>query len=380
MLITTSDDLARFCDTLRGAPYIALDTEFVWERSYFARLCLVQVAYGPHAAAIDPLAPGIDLRPLGALLRDTQTLKVLHAATQDLAIFLEKLGEVPGPVFDTQIAASVCGLGEQPGYAKLVEAMLGISLDKGPQATDWSLRPLTERQLAYALSDVTHLCGIYEALQAELARTGRGAWVHEEMAALLDPGRYRTDPWEAWRRIRIRRPTPRALGVLRELAAWREHEAIHRDVPRGWLVKDEALVEIAVTLPESADDLARVRRLSESFARGRDGAALLDCVRHGLEIPEDELPEPARRPRPEGSEPLVALLSALLTQQCAAHGVAPNLVAKRADLIRIATEEAPDVPALSGWRRQIFGASAVALCSGQLALTVRDGAVTAIPS
>lgn len=381
MLITTTDDLARFCDALRDAPYIAVDTEFLREKSYYARLCLVQVAYGEHAAAIDPLADGIDMGPLAALLRNPAIVKVLHSATQDLEIFLAKLGGVPGPVFDTQIAASVCGLGSQPGYAKLVEAVVGVSIDKGPQATDWSIRPLTDRQLAYALSDVTHLCDVYEHLLAELERTGRGAWVQEEMEALLDPNRYRTAPREAWRRVRIRRPSRKALGALRELAAWREEQAMHRNTPRGWVVRDEALVEIATSMPETVDDLARVRKLPAAVAKGRDGEALLAAVQRALALNADELPVlPDRKPRVEGREPVVALLGALLQLQCAEHGVAPDLVARKADLVRIATEDAPDLPTLSGWRRELFGEAAVALCSGQLGLTVRNGTVVTTAS
>ena len=219
MLITTSDALADFCAAISDAPYIAVDTEFLRERSYYAHLCLVQVAYGEHFAAIDPLAPGLDLSPLRDLLLDEDIVKVFHAASQDLEIFLDKLGRVPGPVFDTQIAASVCGLGEQPGYASLVSQMLGIEVDKASQVTDWSVRPLTDRQLDYALSDVTHLCKVYEMLVERLEKTGRGAWISEEMEALHDPSKYRTNPREAWQRIKLRRPKRRTLAVLRELAA-----------------------------------------------------------------------------------------------------------------------------------------------------------------
>lgn len=381
MLITTTDDLARFCSALRDAPYIAVDTEFLRDKTYFARLCLVQVAHGEHAAAIDPLAPGIDMGPLAELLRDEGIVKVLHSATQDLEIFLGKLGTVPGPVFDTQIAATVCGHGSQPGYASLVESMLGRRIDKGSQATDWSRRPLTDRQLAYALSDVTHLCEVYERLVEELERTGRRDWVAEELDALLDPSRYRTEPAEAWRRVRIRRPSRRTLGVLRELAAWREEEAVARDLPRSWVVKDEALAEIASSQPGTVDELVRVRKLPDRLARGRDGRELLACVERGLALPDDALPElPPRRPRLEGHEPLLALLRALLVRQCAEHGVAPELVAGKADLERLATEVAPDIPALTGWRRRIFGEAALALCAGRLALTGSDGVVVDVPA
>jgi ribonuclease D len=376
MLITTSSALAEFCDALRGAPYIAVDTEFMREKSYHSRLCLVQVAYGEHAAAIDPLARGLDLSPLADLLLDPATVKVLHAATQDLQIFLEKTGQVPAPVFDTQVAASVCGLGEQPGYAKLVSEILGVHIDKASQATDWSLRPLSERQLSYALGDVTHLCGVYEALVARLESTGRGAWVKEEMEALLDPARYRVEPREAWRRMKLRREKSVTLAVLRELAAWREQKAMDRDLPRSWVARDDALVEIARHLPQTEAELARIRNIKPQVAKGRDGAAMLEAVERALASPEDSWPErPPKPKRLQGHEPLVALLQALLTQRCITHDVAPSVVARRAELDRIATETDPDVPALRGWRRVVFGADALDLCAGRLALTGQDGRV-----
>jgi len=376
MLITTSSDLAKFCAALSDAPYICVDTEFLREKTYFARLCLVQVAYGDHAAAIDPLVEDIDMSPLRDLLLDRSIVKVFHAATQDLEIFLDKMKEVPGPIFDTQIAASVCGLGEQPGYAKLVSRLLGIEVDKASQATDWSLRPLTRRQLDYALSDVTHLCHIYEKLVKKLDETGRADWISGEMLALQKPSRYRPDTREAWRRVRIRRPKARTLAVLRELAAWREQAAMQRNIPRKWIVRDEVLVEIAQNLPKNANQLARVRSLKPQVARGADGAALLAAMQTGLECPEADHPTPpAAKRRLSGHEPLVALLQALLQLRCDVHGVAPAVVASRSELDRIATEKDPDVPALQGWRRQVFGADALALCAGQLALTARAGKV-----
>ncbi|HCH66897.1 MAG: ribonuclease D [Deltaproteobacteria bacterium] len=380
MLITTSADLAEFCAAISDAPYICVDTEFLREKTYFAKLCLVQVAYGTHAAAIDPLSKGIDMSPLRDLLLDRSIVKVLHASTQDLEIFLDRLKEVPGPIFDTQIAASVCGLGEQPGYAKLVSSLLGIEVDKASQATDWSLRPLTQRQLDYALSDVTHLCQIYEKLLKTLDETGRAGWISGEMRALEEPTRYRPDRREAWRRVRIRHPKGRTLAVLRELAAWREQAAMQRNIPRKWVARDEVLVEIAQNLPKNPKDLARVRSLKPQVARGSDGAAMLAAMRAGLECPEADHPiPPAAKRRLSGHEPLVALLQALLRLRCEAHGVASAVVASRSELDRIATEAEPDVPALQGWRREIFGADALALCAGQLALTGRAGKVVDVP-
>ena len=379
MLITDSATLSTFCASVRGAPYIAVDTEFLREGTYYAKLCLVQVAYGPHAAAIDPLAPGIDLTPLRDLLLDPASVKVFHAAGQDLEIFLQKTGVVPAPVFDTQIAAAACDLGDQPGYATLVQALLGVELDKASQATDWSLRPLTERQITYALGDVTHLCHIYEKLVAELAARGRGSWVAEDMAALLDPSRYRVDPREAYRRLRVRDTRRQTLAVLRELAAWREETAMARDLPRPWVAQDDALVEIAQHTPRTVDDLARVRTLKGPVARGADGRALLEVVERALALPESEWPTlPERRASMSGHESLVALLQALLRLRCEAHGVAMRMVATRDDLDLLATMETPDIPALQGWRREIFGEDALALRAGKLALTGRDGGVEGV--
>ena len=379
MLITTSSELADFCDALRDAPYIAVDTEFMREKSYYAKLCLIQVAYGDHVAAIDPLAGDLDMSPLTELLNDPKIVKVLHAATQDLEIFLDKTGKVPTPVFDTQIAASVCGLGEQPGYAKLVSEMLDIQIDKASQITDWSLRPLSDRQLSYALGDVTHLCKVYELLLAQLEATGRTSWVAEELEALLDPTRYRVDPDEAWQRIKLRRPKRKTLAVLREVAKWREQTAQDRDIPRNWVMRDDALVEIAQGPITTQAGLLRVRNLKPNVAKGPDGDALLMAVAQALASPESEWPKVVKgRARVSGHESLVALLQALLHVRCLAHDVAQSVVAKRSELDRIATEKNPDVPALKGWRRKVFGEDALELCAGRLALTGEKGKVVSV--
>lgn len=376
MLITTSSGLAEFCNALSGAPYIAVDTEFMRETTYYPRLCLVQVAHGEHAAAIDPMVDGLDLSPLRELLCDPGTIKVLHAATQDLEIFLEKTGEVPAPVFDTQIAAAVCGLGEQPGYAKLVQSLLNVQIDKASQVTDWSLRPLSDRQLEYALGDVTHLCRVYQMLVDQLESADRASWVEEEMAALLDPARYTVVPSEAWRRIKIRRPKRKTLAVLRELAAWREQTAMKRDIPRKWVIRDEALVEIAFGALQSPAELSRVRSIKPQLAKGQDGQEIGRAVARAVASPEADWPEVEKvRRRAQADDALVALLQALLQQRCEAHGVATSVVAKRAELDRIATENNPDVPALRGWRREVFGADALELCAGRLALTGHQGQV-----
>ena len=370
MLITDTATLIDFCNALRGAPYIAVDTEFMRESTYYADLCLVQIAYGEHAAAIDPLAPDMDMSPLRDLLCDESIVKVLHSAVQDLEIFLQKIGSIPSPVFDSQIAAAVCGHGDQPGYAKLVSSMLDIHVDKASQAVDWSIRPLTDRQIDYAIGDVTHLCKIYEMLLDELERDGRAEWVAEDMAALLEPSRYQVEPREAYRRIKLRRPKPRDLAVLRELAAWREETAVERNTPRSWVVRDDALSEIAQHCPKDRAQLARVRTLKPHVAKGDDGGAMLAAVERALASPQEDWPTVTKGRAPiSGHESLVALLQALLRLRCDAHGVSMPMVAKRDDLDRIATEDDPDVPALHGWRRKIFGADALELRAGRLALT-----------
>ena len=373
MLIDDSLTLYEFCDQLRSAPYISVDTEFMREKTYDPRLCPVQVAYGEHAAAIDPLADGMDLTPLKDLLRDPKIVKVLHAADQDLEIFLNMLEEVPGPIFDTQIAAAVCGMGEQPGYAKVVEHILGIQIDKSSQLTDWSIRPLSDRQVKYAIGDVTHLCHIYESLSEQLEKTGRTSWIASDMEKLLEPSRYRTDPKDAYRRVKIRRPKRKTLAVLREVASWRERRAQERNIPRKWVAPDEALAEIAHNTPKTPKELGRVRKLN---ARGRDAQDILDAVQRGLSSPPDSWPPlPAKKEYVNADDSLVALLQALLRLRCEAHGVAMKLVANRSDLEKLAGQKKPDVPAMHGWRREVFGDDALALLRGELALTGRKGKV-----
>jgi len=380
MLITDSDALADFISSLDGAPYVAVDTEFVREKTYYPLLCLVQVAYKDKVAAIDTLVDGLDLRPLGELLANPEVVKVFHAAPQDLEIFLHETGALPTPVFDTQIAAGVTGHGEQPGYAKLVESMLGIQVDKASQSTDWSRRPLTDRQLDYALSDVTHLCDVYEQLTAELAASGRSDWIAEDLAGLMDEARYRTDPDLAYKRIKVRRPKAKMLAVLRELGRWREEQAVRRDLPRRWVVKDEPLLEIAQQLPKDAKALERVRGLSAKMAHGRDGAALLACVTRALALPQDQWPEvPKKRPTKPINDSLVALLQALLRLRCDEHDVAMRLVATRKDLDAIVLgKPADEVAALHGWRAEVFGNDALALRDGKVALTGSGDDVVAI--
>lgn len=380
-LITETEDLAALCARLRSERFVTVDTEFMRERTYWPELCLVQLAGDHEVAAVDALAPGLDLAPLGELLADPAVTKVFHAARQDVEIFLLKFGAVPTPLFDTQVAAMVAGYGDQVSYDGLCRSLAGAQIDKAHRFSDWSARPLSAAQLAYAVADVTHLRKIYTALDARLRREGRLAWVAEEMGALADPATYRQDPETAWERLRPRTGNRRFLGVLKAVAAWREREAQRINIPRQRLVKDETLLEIAATTPATVADLARARGISEGFAKGRSGAGLLAAVEAGREVPDDALPEaPKDRPGPPASPALVALLKVLLAAKSEEHDVAPKLLASSDDLDRLASGDGNGVPALQGWRRDVFGEAALALKAGRLALGVDGKRVKLIPA
>jgi len=379
-IITDTAELVRFCDGQRGTSFVAVDTEFMRERTYWPILCLVQVAGPTEAAAIDALAPGIDLTPLLALMANKSILKVFHAARQDVEIFVNLADRVPAPLFDTQVAAMVCGFGDAASYETLVAKLAQASLDKSSRFTDWAHRPLTERQIHYALADVVHLRTVYERLQQRLASNGRAGWFAEEMAGLADPATYRSDPSEAWRRFRLRgRVDPRFFGVLREVAAWRETAARQRNLPRGRIIRDEAVLEIAAHTPKTIEALARSRGLGKGFAEGKLGGEILDAVRRGLANSQAlQPPAPARADTPPGLGPLIELLRVLLKQSCEAHQVAQKLVATTEDLEAIAVDDQAAVPALSGWRYEIFGKDALALKHGRLALTVRRNRIALV--
>ena len=373
MLITKSADVAEFCNKISAAEFVAVDTEFVREKTYWPILCLVQIATPDRAVAIDPLANGIDLQPVYDLMANTSVLKVFHSASQDMQVMFNATGRMTEPVFDTQIAAMVSGYGDQPAYATLVEKIVGVTIDKRSQMTDWSLRPLTDHQIEYAIGDVTHLIKVYNRLTADLESSGRTNWALEEMGHLRDRGLYDLNPRELWRRVRLRRPTRRALAVLREITEWREVSAQRRNIPRGWVCRDEALAEIALNAPQTPTALERVRGINERFAHGRDGNAVLDAVQVGMELPDDQCPDPEKgRPPLKGHETLVALLQALLKLRCDENGIAAQLVANRRELDRIATEDDPDIRTLTSWRREIYGNDALALKRGEIALTA-DG-------
>lgn len=380
-LITTTSDLEAFCSSLADADYITVDTEFLREKTYYPQLCLVQVA-GPKAiAAIDPLAEGIDLTPLIDVLNNPSILKVFHAARQDVEIFFHLTGKIPHPLFDTQVAAMVCGFGDSVGYETLVTKLAGARIDKSSRFTDWSQRPLTDRQLQYALSDVIHLRPAFEKLRRRLHRTGREHWLEEEMAVLTDPATYQVEPETAWTRLKVRTNKPRFMAVLKELAAWREREAQRRDLPRSRVLRDEAMLEIAAHAPTTVDDLARTRGMGRGFAEGRQGSDVLAAVQRGLDVPESELPrvEPREEP-PQGIAPIVELLRVLLKMKCDENHVASKLVASAADLEAIAADDNADVPALHGWRRELFGDDAIALKHGRIALAILDRRVRIVPT
>ncbi len=379
--ITDSARLAGFCARLSSADYVTVDTEFMRENTFWPILCLVQVAGPEEAECIDTMAPGIDLTPLYELMADETVLKVFHAGRQDLEIFYHRMGQVPHPVFDTQLAAMVCGLGDQIGYENLLAQTIGVTIDKSSRFTDWSRRPLTDKQLNYAMADVIHLRPVYEKLAKRMEKTGRAHWLDEEMAVLCAPETYRVDPEEAWRRIKGRGAKgKRYLAILIELAAWREREAQKRDIPRNRMLRDEAIQEIASHAPRKAETLAHVRGISAKMAEGPSGEAILKAIEDGIARPEHSLPaRPARPERlPPGLGPLTDLLKVLLKLNCEKQNVAARLVASGDDLERIAADDEADVRALKGWRREIFGEDALALKAGKLALAAEEKKIRVI--
>ena len=379
-MITKSDALAGFCARLAAADFITVDTEFLRDKTYWSKLCLVQVGGPDEVAVVDALAPDIDLGPLLDLLADPGVLKVFHSARQDLEIFFHLMGRVPAPIFDTQVAAMVCGFGDSVSYQTLARRLAGARIDKASRFADWARRPLTKRQIDYALADVTHLRPCYRELRKRLDRNGRAAWLTEEMAQLTNPEIYRLDPEGAWRRLKTRSGDRRFLAVARALAAWREREAQRRDVPRNRVLRDEQLLDIAAHAPETEEELARTRGLRLDFARGRMGQAILGAVKAGLTEPESDWPRPRTKPElPNGLGPLVDLLKVLLKMKCEEHEVAQKLVASVADLEQIAADDAASVPVLHGWRREIFGADAIDLKHGRLALGADGRRIVVVP-
>jgi ribonuclease D len=380
-LIATTQDLKDTCRRLARHPFVAVDTEFIREQTFWPKLCLIQLAAPGEEAIADPLAAGIDLAPFYELMADERVVKVFHAARQDIEIVWTQARVIPSPLLDTQIAAMVCGFGEAVSYVSLVKQITGREIDKSSRFTDWSRRPLSPKQLAYALADVTHLRDIYPRLKAELEATGRARWLDEEIAELIDPKTYEAEPEHAWRRLKLRVKSRKGLAVLMELAAWRERMAQTQNKPRNRILRDEALYDIANHAPAEVGKLSELRTLSEGFARSPYASQIVEAVKRGLARDPKTVP-PLREgvPLPADKAAIVELLRVLLKGCAARNKVAPRLIADADDLERLAVEDAPDIPALKGWRYELFGAQAQQLKRGEVALKVKGGEVVAVPA
>jgi ribonuclease D len=377
-LITTTNDLAAACERLARHPFVTIDTEFLRETTYYPLLCVAQLASVDEAVVIDALAPDLDLKPFFTLMANERVLKVFHAARQDIEIVWHRAGIVPHPIFDTQVAAMVLGHGDSISYDQLVQRITGDSLDKSHRFTDWTRRPLSPAQVAYAISDVTHLRQVYTALVADLGRRGRADWMDDEMSVLTSPDTYRAEPERAWMRLKTRVRKPKELGVLIEVAAWREREAQTRDVPRGRVLKDDTIGDIVMQMPTTAERLASLRSLPKGFERSKWGEGILDAVKRGIERDPRTLPR-IDRPKPVANGgATVELLKVLLRMTSEHHGVAAKVIATVEDLDRIAGDDDADVPALRGWRRDLFGEKALALKHGRLALAVERSRVVTV--
>lgn len=375
--ITNSQDLADLCARLAKAPYITVDTEFMRERTYFSKLCLIQVASPDEAHIIDPIADGLDLQPFWDLMNGEPVLKVLHSARQDFEIFYHASGKVPSPVFDSQVAAMVLGFSDSAGYQLLVEHYCGTRLDKSSRFTDWSRRPLSDKQLDYAIGDVTYLRDVYEKMHDTLEENNRASWLAQEMEVLTASSTYAVNPGASWKRLKHRSRDPKFLGVLQAIAAWREETAQVIDIPRGRLLTDDAILQIAAQKPKNVDDLEKTRGVSSGFAKGKYGSAVIECMKSATPIAQEDLPE--RKDRSVlRSNPLGDLLKLLLKARAQEIGVAPKLIASAEDLDRLANSGGEALPLMKGWRFDIFGKEALALKAGKIALTAQDKSIEII--
>jgi ribonuclease D len=375
-LITTSEDLAALCARLSAHPHVMVDTEFLRETTFWPKLCVVQLASDEEAAAVDTLATGLDLAPFIALMRNPAVIKVFHAARQDVEIIWKMCGDTPKPLFDTQVAAMVCGFGDQVSYEQLAASLAGAKIDKSSRFTDWSRRPLSEAQIEYALADVTHLRVVYSKLAARLEKTGRADWLQEEIAFLTAAETYEQKPENAWLRLKARARKPRDLAILIELAAWREVEAQSKDVPRSRVLKDDTLIDVALSAPTSVEALGRLRTIPQGYERSRTGTDLIACVERGMARDPAGLPPLGRDRGPSGgAQATIQLLKVLLQAISEKHQVAAKMVATMDELEDIAADDEADVPALKGWRRKLFGETALELKAGRLALSVQNGKV-----
>ena len=377
-LITTTDELAAVCSRMARHPFVTVDTEFLRETTYYPLLCVAQMASPAEAVVIDALATGIDLAPFFALMANEKIVKVFHAARQDIEIVWNMAKTIPHPIVDTQVAAMVLGYGDSISYDQLVQRITGDTLDKSHRFTDWTRRPLSDAQIAYAVSDVTHLRDVYLKLATDLEKQARSNWVEAEMDVLTSPETYRADPERAWERLKSRVRKPKELAILIEVAAWREREAQNRDVPRGRVIKDEVIGDIAVQAPTTIERLGHLRSLPKGFERSRWGEQIIDAVKRGIERDPKTLPRLDRfRPAANGAA-IVELLKVLLRMTAERHGVAAKVIATADDLDRIAADDAADVPAMKGWRRELFGDKALALKHGRLALAIDEGKVVTV--
>jgi len=376
--ITTTPKLAEACARLAQHPFVTVDTEFLRESTYYPKLCVAQMASSEEAVVVDALAPDIDLAPFFALMADTKVIKVFHAARQDIEICWHEAGSIPTPLFDTQVAAMVLGYGDSISYDQLVQRITGDTLDKSHRFTDWTRRPLSAAQLAYAVSDVTHLRDVYLKLAADLDKRERTDWMHDEMQILTSPDTYRMEPEHAWERLKTRVRKPKELAVLIEVAAWREREAQERDVPRGRVLKDDVIGDIAVQAPTTIERLGGLRSLPKGFERSKWGEAIIGAVKRGLARDSKTLPRLERSRPAFNGQATVELLKVLLRMTAERHGVAAKVIATVDDLDHIAADDKADVPALQGWRRELFGEKALALKHGRLALAVEKGRVVVV--
>jgi ribonuclease D len=376
--ITTTKKLTEACARLAKYPFVTVDTEFQRETTYYPKLCIAQIASNDEAVVVDALAEDIDLGPFWALMANEKVIKVFHAARQDIEICWHAAEVIPTPLVDTQVAAMVLGYGDSISYEQLVQRITGDSLDKSHRFTDWTRRPLAEAQLSYAISDVTHLRDVYVRLAADLEERGRVEWMREELKILTSPDTYRMEPEHAWERLKTRVRKPRELAILIEVAAWREHEARTRDVPRGRVLKDDVIGDIAVQAPTTMERLAGLRSLPRGFERSRWGEAIIDAVKRGMERDPKTLPRLERAKPVVNGQATVELLKVLLRMTSERHGVAAKVIATVDDLDRIAADDKADVPAMSGWRRELFGEKALALKQGRLMLAVEKNRVVAV--
>jgi ribonuclease D len=379
-IISTTDDLARICRQLSKSEFVAVDTEFMRQSTYWPNLCLIQIASPDTEAVIDPMSDGLDLAPFFALMANPDVIKVFHAARQDVEIIHNLAGIIPLPIFDTQIAAMVCGFGEAASYGALVKRLMRKNLDKSSRFTDWARRPLTDKQLHYALGDVTHLRGIYLKLKNRLETTGRASWLDEEMADLVDPDNYKTEPEDAWRRLKMRARSAQELAIMIEVAAWRERAAQSQNVPRSRVIKDDTIYDVLTQAPKTVEELAKLRTIHDGFARSARARELVEAVNKALARTPEELPPlEIAEPLPPSAIAVADLFRVLLKAVAARHDVAAKLIATTDELDKIALDDEANVTALQGWRRELFGEDALAIKAGRLAIAVEHGKIVTLP-